>query len=73
MIASLFLGDWLKELGLGINIGLKEAAAIGIIGAADGPTSIYVANKFAKDLLGPIAVAAYSYMSLSSHHSATGN
>lgn len=64
MIASLFLGDWLKELGLGINIGLKEAAAIGIIGAADGPTSIYVANKFAKDLLGPIAVAAYSYMSL---------
>lgn len=64
MVASLFLGDWLKELGLGINIGLKEAAAIGIIGAADGPTSIYVANKFAKDLLGPIAVAAYSYMSL---------
>ena len=64
MLASLFLGDWLKELGLGINIGLKEAASIGIIGAADGPTSIYVANKFAKDLLGPIAVAAYSYMSL---------
>ncbi len=64
MIASLFLGDWLKDLGLGIHIGLKEAAAIGIIGAADGPTSIYVANKFAKDLLGPIAVAAYSYMSL---------
>ncbi|NLY75548.1 MAG: sodium ion-translocating decarboxylase subunit beta, partial [Firmicutes bacterium] len=64
MLASLFLGDWLKELGLGINIGLKEAAAIGIIGAADGPTAIYVANKFAKDLLGPIAVAAYSYMSL---------
>jgi len=64
MLASLFLGDWLKDLGLGINIGLKEAASIGIIGAADGPTSIYVANKFAKDLLGPIAVAAYSYMSL---------
>jgi len=43
---------------------LKEAAAIGIIGAADGPTSIYVANKFAQHLLGPISVAAYSYMSL---------
>lgn len=43
---------------------LKEAASIGIIGAADGPTSIYVASKFAKDLLGPISVAAYSYMSL---------
>lgn len=64
MIASLFLGDWLKDLGLGIQIGLKEAASIGIIGAADGPTSIYVANKFAKDLLAPITVAAYSYMSL---------
>jgi sodium ion-translocating decarboxylase beta subunit len=43
---------------------LKEAASIGIIGAADGPTSIYVASKFAKELLGPISVAAYSYMSL---------
>lgn len=43
---------------------LKEAASIGIIGAADGPTSIYVANKFAKDLLGPISIAAYSYMAL---------
>lgn len=43
---------------------LKSAASIGIIGAADGPTSIYVATKFAKDLLAPISVAAYSYMSL---------
>ncbi len=43
---------------------LKEAASIGIIGAADGPTSIYVANKFAERLLAPISVAAYSYMSL---------
>jgi carboxybiotin decarboxylase len=43
---------------------LKEAASIGIIGAADGPTSIYVASRFAKHLLGPISVAAYSYMSL---------
>lgn len=43
---------------------IKEAASIGIIGAADGPTSIYVASKFARDLLGPISVAAYSYMAL---------
>jgi carboxybiotin decarboxylase len=43
---------------------LKQAASIGIIGAADGPTSIYVATKFATDLLGPISVAAYSYMAL---------
>lgn len=43
---------------------LKEAASIGIIGAADGPTSIYVAGVFAKNLLGPISVAAYSYMAL---------
>ena len=43
---------------------LKEAASIGIIGAADGPTSIFVATKFAKNLLAPISVAAYSYMSL---------
>jgi oxaloacetate decarboxylase beta subunit len=46
----------------GFNI--KQAASIGIIGAADGPTSIYVATRFAKDLLGPISVAAYSYMAL---------
>jgi sodium ion-translocating decarboxylase beta subunit len=44
--------------------GLREAAAIGIIGAADGPTAIYVATRFAPGLLAPITVAAYSYMSL---------
>jgi sodium ion-translocating decarboxylase beta subunit len=43
---------------------LNQAASIGIIGAADGPTSIFVASRFAKELLGPISVAAYSYMSL---------
>jgi oxaloacetate decarboxylase beta subunit len=43
---------------------LKEAASIAIIGAADGPTSIFVASKFAQNFLGPISVAAYSYMSL---------
>ena len=43
---------------------LRVAAAIGIIGAADGPTSIFVANRFAQQYLGPISVAAYSYMAL---------
>ena len=43
---------------------LKEAATIGIIAAADGPTSIFVANKIAPNILGPITVAAYTYMSL---------
>lgn len=43
---------------------LHQSAAIGIIGAADGPTSIYVANRFAQELLGPISVAAYTYMAL---------
>ena len=43
---------------------LAQASAIGIIGGADGPTSIYVANKLAPELMGAIAVAAYSYMAL---------
>lgn len=43
---------------------LKDAASIGIIGAADGPTSIFVANYFNSNYLGPIIVAAYSYMAL---------
>lgn len=43
---------------------LKLSAAIGIIGAADGPTAIYVAGVFAREYIGPISVAAYSYMSL---------
>ncbi|MFQ5671996.1 MAG: sodium ion-translocating decarboxylase subunit beta [Nitrospinales bacterium] len=47
-----------------LGFDLKEASAIGIIGGADGPTSIFLAGKLAPHLLGPIAVAAYSYMSL---------
>ena len=47
-----------------IGFPLNEAASIGIIGAIDGPTSIFVATKLAPELLAPIAVAAYSYMSL---------
>ena len=47
-----------------LGIDLRSAAAIGIIGAADGPTSIFVATKFAPQFLAPISVAAYSYMAL---------
>jgi oxaloacetate decarboxylase beta subunit len=47
-----------------VGFSLNEAASIGIIGAADGPTAIFVASELAPDLLGPISVAAYSYMSL---------
>ncbi len=48
----------------GLEFSLRDAAAIGIIGGADGPTAIYVASKLSPDLLGAIAVAAYSYMAL---------
>ena len=47
-----------------INFSLQDAAAIGIIGGADGPTAIFLAGRLAPDLLGAIAVAAYSYMAL---------
>ncbi len=48
----------------GIEFSLQDAAAIAIIGGADGPTAIFLASKLAPDLLGAIAVAAYSYMAL---------
>ena len=48
----------------GFEFTLKEASAIAIIGGADGPTAIFLASKLAPDLLGAIAVAAYSYMAL---------
>jgi oxaloacetate decarboxylase beta subunit len=69
---SLFLGA-AAQLGIYIafiiaaNIGIftpEQAAAIGIIGGADGPTAIFLASQIAPELLGPIAVAAYSYMAL---------
>ena len=47
-----------------LGFSLNEAASIGVIGAIDGPTSIFVATRLAPELLAPIAVAAYSYMSL---------
>ncbi len=57
-IFATFLG----ALALGFNY--QEAGSIGIIGGADGPTAIYLTSKLAPHLLGPIAVAAYSYMAL---------
>ncbi len=63
IFASL-LGALALNIIPGLEFTLKDAAAIGIIGGADGPTAIYVASKLAPDLLGAIAVAAYSYMAL---------
>ncbi len=61
---TLILGCILAKMIPSLNWGLAEAASIGTIGAIDGPTAIYVASKIAPHMLGPIAVAAYSYMSL---------
>jgi len=63
IFATLLGALGLTELGV-MDFSLREAAAIGIIGGADGPTAIYVAGKLAPQLLGAIAVAAYSYMAL---------
>jgi len=66
--AAAQLGIFVAALGafyvFGDTFNLQEAASIGIIGGADGPTSIFLASKLAPHLLGPIAVAAYSYMAL---------
>lgn len=63
IFATLLGALGLTSLGI-MDFSLKEAAAIGIIGGADGPTAIYVAGQLAPQLLGAIAVAAYSYMAL---------
>ncbi|SFV77687.1 Oxaloacetate decarboxylase beta chain [hydrothermal vent metagenome] len=63
IFATLLGAMGLTALGL-FDFSLRDAAAIGIIGGADGPTSIYVASKLAPELLGAIAVASYSYMAL---------
>ena len=63
IFATLLGAIALTTLGV-FDFSLKQAAAIGIIGGADGPTSIYVASKLAPELLGAIAVASYSYMAL---------
>ncbi len=51
-------------LALALGFSMPEAASIGVIGAIDGPTAIFVTTKLAPEMLGPVAVAAYSYMSL---------
>jgi oxaloacetate decarboxylase beta subunit len=69
---KMFIFGLTAQAGIFITMGLAlyfgfdiyEAASIGIIGAADGPTSIYVANRYAVHLLAPISVAAYTYMAL---------
>ena len=61
---TLILASALAKFIPGLNWGLAETASIGTIGAIDGPTAIYVTSKIAPQILGPVAVAAYSYMSL---------
>ena len=63
-IFGALLGALLLAKYAGFDFGLSEAASIGIIGGAYGPTSIFVTSRLAPDLLGAIAVAAYSYMAL---------
>lgn len=63
-IFATLLGALALNMIPGFEFSLKDAAAIAIIGGADGPTAIYVASKLAPELLGAIAVAAYSYMAL---------
>ncbi len=63
--AAAQLGIFLTFLGaLAMGYMPQEAASIGIIGGADGPTAIFLTSRLAPDLLGPIAIAAYSYMAL---------
>ncbi|HPM72128.1 MAG TPA: sodium ion-translocating decarboxylase subunit beta, partial [Spirochaetales bacterium] len=59
-VLAFYLGKAFPSLGFD----LKAAASIGIIGGADGPTAIYLTSKLKPELLGPIAIAAYSYMAL---------
>ncbi|WP_420811297.1 sodium ion-translocating decarboxylase subunit beta [Desulfosediminicola flagellatus] len=60
LLGALFLSDMVP----GINFSLQDAAAIGIIGGADGPTAIFLSSQLSPRLLGSIAIAAYSYMAL---------
>jgi sodium ion-translocating decarboxylase beta subunit len=64
--AAAQLGIFVAAICAGLLLGFtaKEAASIGIIGGADGPTTIFLTTQLAPHLLGPVAVAAYSYMSL---------
>lgn len=64
IFATLIGAIWLSGVFEAIDFSLQDASAIGIIGGADGPTAIFLAGRLAPDLLGAIAVAAYSYMAL---------
>ncbi len=64
IFATLLGALWLSDLVPGINFSLRDAASIGIIGGADGPTAIFLASRLSPRLLGSIAIAAYSYMAL---------
>jgi oxaloacetate decarboxylase beta subunit len=63
LLGALALSQWLGPQ-LGFHFSPRDAASIGIIGGADGPTAIFLARKLSPQLLGAIAVAAYSYMAL---------
>ena len=60
LLGALFLSEYVP----GINFSLRDAASIGIIGGADGPTAIFLSSQLSPRLLGSIAIAAYSYMAL---------
>jgi oxaloacetate decarboxylase beta subunit len=60
LLGALFLSDFVP----GIDFSLRDAASIGIIGGADGPTAIFLSSQLSPRLLGSIAIAAYSYMAL---------
>ncbi len=64
IFGALFLAVCLSAWVPGITFSMKDAASIGIIGGADGPTAIFLASRLSPNLLGSIAVAAYSYMAL---------
>jgi sodium ion-translocating decarboxylase beta subunit len=63
-IFATLIGAILLSVYLGFDFSLQDAASIGIIGGADGPTAIFLSSQLSPDLVGAIAVAAYSYMAL---------
>ena len=63
-IFATLIGAILLSVYLGFDFSLQDAASIGIIGGADGPTAIFLSSRLSPDLVGAIAVAAYSYMAL---------
>ena len=63
-IFATLIGAILLSVHLGFDFSLQDAASIGIIGGADGPTAIFLSSRLSPDLVGAIAVAAYSYMAL---------